>query len=111
MTTQITGLGIPIRRPAATPAPARTAAPARQARKEARTIEKYDIALSFAGENRAYVEEVATGLKTAGIKVFYDAFESADLWGKNLVDHLAEIYANRARYVVMFISKQYVEKA
>jgi hypothetical protein len=112
MTTQIKDLGITIRKPAAaTPAPARTAAPARRARKEPGTVEQYDIALSFAGENRAYVEEVATGLLAARIKVFYDAFESANLWGKNLVDHLAEIYANRARYVVMFISKEYIEKA
>ena len=73
-------------------------------------IEKYDIALSFAGENRAYVEEVAAGLKAAGVKVFYDAFEKANLWGKNLIDHLADIYSN-ARYVVLFISKEYVEKA
>jgi hypothetical protein len=45
-----------------------------------------------ARENRAYVEAVATGLQAAGVKVFYDAFEAANLWGKNLVDHLADIY-------------------
>ena len=73
-------------------------------------IEKYDVALSFAGENRKYVEEVANGLKFAGVSVFYDGFEKADLWGKNLIDHLAAIYRN-SRYVVMFISKEYVEKA
>ena len=112
MTTQIQGLGVTIRKTATpTPAPARTVPPARRPRKEPREAEQYDIALSFAGENRAYVEEVATGLQAAGVKVFYDAFEAANLWGKNLVDHLAEIYANRARYVVMFISKSYVEKA
>jgi len=31
--------------------------------------------------------------------------------GKNLIEHLADIYGNRSRYVVMFISKEYVEKA
>jgi hypothetical protein len=67
--------------------------------------------LSFAGENRAYVEDVATGLKAAGVSVFYDAFEKADLWGKNLVEHLADIYQNRSKYVVMFVSAQYVDKA
>ena len=104
------GLGIPIRR--ATPAPqvagargARVGTPAR------RSTTRYDVALSFAGENRAYVEEVATRLKTAGVSVFYDAFEKAELWGKNLVDHLADIYQNKSRYVVMFISAHYVEKA
>jgi len=69
------------------------------------------VALSFAGEDRAYVEQVASGLKEAGISVFYDAFEKASLWGKNLIDHLADIYKNRSRYVVMFISRHYVEKA
>ena len=112
MTMQIQGLGVTIRKATtATPTPARAAAPVRRPQKEQRKIERYDIALSFAGENRAYVEEVATGLQAAGVKVFYDAFETAELWGKNLVDHLAEIYANRARYVMMFISKEYVEKA
>jgi hypothetical protein len=71
----------------------------------------YEVALSFAGEDRAYVEEVARGLKEAGVTVFYDAFEKADLWGKNLIDHLAEIYQKRSKYVVMFISAKYVEKA
>jgi hypothetical protein len=56
------------------------------------------------------VEEVATGLKAAGVSVFYDGFEKANLWGKNLIDHLADVYSN-ARYVVMFISKAYVERA
>jgi hypothetical protein len=50
------------------------------------------------------------GLRDAGISVFYDKFEKAGLWGKNLVDHLAEIYKNRSRYVVMFVSKHYVGK-
>ena len=33
---------------------------------------KYDIALSFAGEDREYVEKVATLLKENGVRVFYD---------------------------------------
>ena len=72
---------------------------------------EYHVALSFAGENRAYVEEVANGLRAAGVNVFYDEFEKASLWGKNLVDHLADIYQNRSRYVVLFISEFYVQKA
>ena len=45
---------------------------------------KYDIALSFAGEDREYVEKVATLLKENGVKVFYDKFEQVDLWGKDV---------------------------
>lgn len=70
----------------------------------------YDVALSFAGEDRGYVDEVASYLKNQGVLVFYDQYEKADLWGKNLYDHLAEIYSARSKYVVMFISKHYVKR-
>lgn len=71
----------------------------------------YDIALSFAGENRDYVEEVAQTLKIYGVRVFYDKFEEHTLWGKNLIDYLQEIYKNKAKYTVMFISEHYAKKA
>jgi len=71
---------------------------------------KYQVALSFAGEERSYAEQVAKHLKKRGIAVFYDDFEKANLWGKNLTEVLYEIYASSSAYVVMFISKSYVEK-
>jgi hypothetical protein len=70
----------------------------------------YDIALSFAGEEREYVDRVANLLKDRGVKVFYDLFEEADLWGKDLYAHLSEVYHQRARFTVMFISKAYASK-
>ena len=71
---------------------------------------KYDVALSFAGEDRVYVEKVATFLKQQKVKVFYDKFEETNLWGKNLYTHLSNIYKDEARYTVMFISKFYASK-
>lgn len=71
---------------------------------------KYDVTLSFAGEDRDYVEKVANTLHEIGIKVFYDNFEQVDLWGKNLYTHLDDVYQNHSRYCVMFISKYYKEK-
>ena len=70
----------------------------------------FDIALSFAGEDRAYVDAVANDLRNRGVKVFYDLFEEADLWGKDLYAHLSEIYQKRAKYTVMFISEAYNRK-
>jgi hypothetical protein len=70
-------------------------------------LQKYDVALSFAGEDRPYVEEVARHLREAGIKVFYDEFEKVGLWGRNLYQHLQEIYRDQARYSIVFISKHY----
>ena len=72
---------------------------------------QYDVALSFAGEDRHYVEEVAKFLKAKSIRVFYDQFEEASLWGKDLVAYFDDIYQNKASYCVIFISKHYAPKA
>ena len=44
---------------------------------------EYQVALSFAGEQRGYVKAVASALKR-GVGVFYDEDSEIDLWGKNL---------------------------
>lgn len=70
----------------------------------------YEIVLSFAGEDRGFVEEVAELLRKNDVSVFYDNYEQATLWGKNLIEHLHKVYSSSARYCVMFISKHYAEK-
>lgn len=70
----------------------------------------FEVVLSFAGEERPYVESVARYLKEHGVTVFYDADEEVHLWGKDLVEELGKVYAGTARYCVMFISQHYVEK-
>jgi hypothetical protein len=74
------------------------------------TTPDYDIALSFAGEDRGYVDQVAHLLRDLGVKVFYDIFEEADLWGKDLYTHLSDVYRKRARFTVIFISAAYGKK-
>jgi TIR domain len=71
---------------------------------------QYDVALSFAGENRSYVEKVATALLKKGIRTFYDEYERVELWGKDLYAHLDDVYRNVAYYCVMFISRHYERK-
>ena len=58
---------------------------------------KYDVALSFAGEDREYVEDVALQLKGYGVRVFYDKFEEDKLWGKNLYDYLSDVYTQKCQ--------------
>jgi hypothetical protein len=70
----------------------------------------YEVVLSFAGEDRAYVDEVAGLLKANDVSLFYDMYEEATLWGKDLVEHLHKVYSGSARYCVMFISASYAEK-
>lgn len=71
---------------------------------------KYHVALSFAGEDRAYVERVAALLRAEGVDVFYDLFEEVDLWGKDLYTHLSDVYQNKALFTVMFASESYRTK-
>lgn len=70
----------------------------------------YDIAVSFAGEDRKIVENYCDQLSLHGLKVFYDEYEKVDLWGKNLYDKLDEIYRTKALACVIFISKNYAVK-
>ena len=71
----------------------------------------YEVALSFAGENREYVREVARALQARGIAVFYDEFEKIDLWGKDLAEELQAVYEHNSGCVVIFVSQTWVEKA
>ncbi len=71
---------------------------------------KYDVALSFSGDDREYVDQVANILKENGIGVFYDMFEEVDLWGKDLGVHFDYVYRKAAKYCIPFISKTYKEK-
>lgn len=71
---------------------------------------KYDVAFSFSGDDREYVEEVAQILKDNGVAVFYDMFERIDLWGKDLGMHFDYVYRKAAKYCVPFISATYKEK-
>jgi hypothetical protein len=70
----------------------------------------YDVAISFAGEQRADAEAIATCLRSTGVSVFYDQYEAANLWGKNLYDHLATVYHHQARYCLMLVSAAYAAK-
>jgi hypothetical protein len=70
----------------------------------------YQVALSFAGEQREYVEGVARALQARGIAVFYDRFEAVTLWGKDGAEFFHQLFAADTAYVVMFISRDYVAK-
>lgn len=71
---------------------------------------KFQVALSFAGEQREYVEEVARCLVAKGIAVFYDLFEAKSLWGNDIIDYLQTVFSDRSDFVVIFVSKEYVDK-
>lgn len=73
-------------------------------------MQKYDVALSFAGEDREHAKALKDLLIAGGYEPFYDEDELSNLWGKNLYDYLSSVYQDRARFCVMFLSKHYEQK-
>lgn len=72
---------------------------------------RFDVAASFASEDRPLVTEIVDALKEKGVRVFYDEDYQSDIWGKDLVEYLTKIYQHEAEYVLMFISSYYAEKS
>ena len=85
--------------------------PTRSGREVSTDAPRYQVALSFAGEQRDYVEEVARYLWSRSIAVFYDGFETVANWGRSGAEAFHEPFAERSAYVVMFISAAYMAKA
>ena len=77
-----------------------------------RAIENFKVALTFAGENRGYVEQVAIDLemKLGKGNVFYDNFFQAELARLDLDIFLQDIYHNKSDFIVVFLSKGYRSK-
>jgi hypothetical protein len=71
---------------------------------------RFDVAVSFAGPEREYAEELAVRARAAGLEVFYDDFYIEQLWGKDLVAFFDRVFRKEARYCVMFISKEYAAR-
>jgi hypothetical protein len=88
--------------PARTPPSGRTAA--------APLPDSFDVAISFAGSERESALRLAQTLRDAGYAVFYDDFYPEQLWGKNLAIFFDEIFRKKARFCVMFVSKEYQQR-
>jgi hypothetical protein len=71
---------------------------------------EWDVAVSFAGEDRGLVRDVVRRLQSAGVTVFYDEDHIPALWGANLYELLHSVFSRQARYVILFVSRHYVEK-
>ena len=72
--------------------------------------DSFDVAISYAGTERPQAEELAKLVRDAGYAVFYDNYYPEHLWGKNLPVFFDEIYRKRARFCVMFVSKEYRDR-
>ena len=71
---------------------------------------EYDIALSFAGEDRPIASQIASELQARGVRVFTDDIERTQLWGRDLSDELRSRFGEKTRYVVLLVSAHYAIK-
>ena len=70
----------------------------------------FEVAISFAGEDRDFAEAVATGLREKGIKIYYDDFYKEESWGIDLSVELRDTYFDDSRFCIMLISEHYLKK-
>jgi len=68
---------------------------------------EYQIAVSFAKEDRVIVDEYVKKLQDRNIKVFYDKDNQSIIWGKNINQYLSHIFSEGAKYCVIFVSANY----
>lgn len=74
------------------------------------TEHDFDVAVTFAGEDRVFVDAVVNLVKDAGFSVFYDEDAKVEMWGEDLTEYFPDVYERRARFAVMFISASYAAK-
>ncbi|HEY4309308.1 MAG TPA: TIR domain-containing protein [Pirellulales bacterium] len=77
-----------------------------------KTAKKFQIALSFAGEHRAFVDQVAACLATVAgrERVLYDKYHEANFARIDLDTYLQDLYHNHADLIVVFLSTEYESK-
>lgn len=70
----------------------------------------YEIAVSYASEQRVYVESFVRCLKRKHIHVYYDRDEQVRMAGKLLHEQLQEIYTEECNFRIIFLSHDYAKK-
>lgn len=72
--------------------------------------QKYDVAVSYASEQRPYVERFVARLQSQKMRVYYDRNAQAKMVGKILDQELHRIYLQESNCCILFLSNAYVEK-
>ncbi|HEY3749935.1 MAG TPA: toll/interleukin-1 receptor domain-containing protein [Pseudonocardiaceae bacterium] len=69
----------------------------------------FDVAISFAGADRAVAKEIYSVLRAAGYRVFYDLEQQHRLLGSDLTEFLHDTYFRRSRYAIIIVSKNFMK--
>lgn len=78
--------------------------------RDAAITREWDIAISFAGENRDLAKFISEKLKELDVSVFFDEDYETDYLGKRLSDQFQSVFGKSARYVVCLLDKYHRHK-
>ncbi|MEO1052379.1 MAG: toll/interleukin-1 receptor domain-containing protein [Bacteroidota bacterium] len=70
----------------------------------------YDLAISFAEEDRTIASGIATALALHEIDYYYYPEQRARMVGSNILDSLDDIYEEESRFALLIVSSYYLEK-
>lgn len=70
---------------------------------------RFDVALSYAGEDQRLVRSIYSHLIAEKARVFFAPMQASDLWGKDK-RVFQRVFGPESKYVVPFVSKSYVRK-
>lgn len=71
---------------------------------------KYDVALSYAGEQVAFVSRVSKLLEAEGLTVFFAPKREEEFAAEDMIVRFYQIYRYESRYVASFVTKDYLKK-
>ncbi|MEH2476181.1 hypothetical protein V1281_002649 [Nitrobacteraceae bacterium AZCC 2161] len=71
---------------------------------------EYEVALSFAGENRALAQHIAESLTQLDVPVFYDEMFETNYLGKAWSEQFKLVFGNKSRFVVCILDVHHSKK-
>lgn len=72
---------------------------------------KYDVAISYASEQRQCILELSKELNKLNLKIFADFIEPTRLWGTHIPEELRKIYYSESKVIIILLSSEYVQKS
>lgn len=73
-------------------------------------MSRFHVAISFAGPQRSFAQDLNRNLQSRGVATFYDYDFRAELLGAFLPAKFHEVFGSEADYVAVLISKDYKDR-
>ena len=74
-------------------------------------MHKYDLALSYASEQKDYVSSVYKLLKLKGLSVYFASAYQEELTGIDMTEEFYSIFHDQCLFIAAFVSNDYLQAA